>query len=176
MAGIPENPDFGQGQTLGEYVELNVGGAILSHDDEVVKVPLEGELPSIPTNDHPRSEYRKQVFTNLHRFGEEIVIVVPINPRRDEEMQIYWVAERQEWVGMFHSSAAPLDQGSFFRGPYALDDFYTLRILGAFGLDPRGVVPIMEDFFSLSRVLHMESDSLEKMVRQTNRFFEPVEY
>lgn len=141
-------------------VEIRVSYTKVGVEDRVFEVPTQDELPTVLQEDHPLPNHMKQAFTKYGAYNQKSnypvpeYIIVQFDDSSNNNMLIYWVEERHEWVGF-----SQRDQD--IKGPYALDDFYATRISGAFGVDPYGNMAIIENYgFSLKGILQMEPERL----------------
>ena len=113
------------------------------NEDVIVPIPGTGSLPPIAEG---HSAGWDRFKGSAPRRAEQGLIVVgaPLDEwDRADEVRIYWVDERQEWVAFhFHEWVEDVWGTDISAdGPYALAGNWYKKICEAFGLDPEKLDP-----------------------------------
>jgi hypothetical protein len=114
------------------------------NEDVVVEIPVSGDLPTIQNNENARY-YRFSEYTPFRANEDSIVVAIPAGALADisdwervDEVRLYWVEERQEWVAFhFHEWVEDVwGTDIWAHGPYSvLGTQWVEKIKQAFGID-----------------------------------------
>lgn len=138
--------------------------------------PSVGDLPSRPEHFYPSANLLPEEATarkveNFPKGCSLDCIVIPLqNTGEIREILLYWIEARKEWIGIIHSKWLEDSYGcdDIFSSPYALNEYYTKRLLAAFGILPWDFGTRFHKI-TLEEVRHFAPKRLEEMASSLKR-------
>lgn len=133
--------------------------------DYIINIPAEGSLEELGDYQKltPTSQVGDQcIQDNLVRAT--IYLGYKTGLRAHKEMFIYWIAERKEWIGIYHENwleSMAWGDDDNYQGPYELDDSYAPMILMSY---KKSSDILKTSKITASQILHMSPEELAELI------------